>query len=919
MPTLDELRTRADAFSKDFADANYEMGEAQEFIRGLCEVYGLSSRRAVNFEDRIRKVTGNGINRIDGFFPGKLLVEMKSDGKNLDDAYRQAVGYVEQLARERPTDVPQYILVSDFQNLHLYDRAAPDKDPLCFKLAEFRQHVEALGFLSGYEKQARAEEEAANTEAAEKLAALHDAIKATGYTGKDLESLLVRLLFCLFADDTALFGEPGSFLRLVENTNADGDGLGEKLNTLFRALDLPPAERKGNAYAKLGAFPYINGALFAGWLEPCGFDAAARRALLDCATIDWSQISPDIFGSLFQAIMHFDDEAARDKGGKTKKRREFGAHYTSEENILKLIGPLFLNDLKDKLAACKRDPKKLRKYLAHLRSLHFFDPACGCGNFLVVTYRELRLLEEAAIDRIRRIKGETVPFPECNVDQFYGIEIDPSAAQIATVALWLTDHQMNRRVPGDFTRLPLITRANIVEGNALLKDWRKMCPDASFIMGNPPFVGAKFMNDEQRLQTREVFAGIDNSGLLDFVAIWYVLAARYIAASPAVPAAFVSTNSITQGEQVGVLWRWMLDRGIKIRFAHRTFRWNNEGRGVAAVHCVIVGFGMEAAKTPLLFDYPDINGEPVRLKAKNINPYLVDAPNVLLTNRKTPLCEVPTIGIGNKPIDGGHYLFTPEEKAAFLEREPQAAKWFRRWIGADEFINAYERYCLWLGECPENELQAMPEAMKRVALVKAERLVSKSAPTQKLAATPTRFHVEFMPTAEYLVIPEVSSERRLFVPIGYIQPKTLSSNKLRILPNATRYHFGVLTSSQHMAWTRAVCGRLESRYQYSVNIVYNNFPWPTPNAVQTAAIETAAQGVLNARDAHTGQSLAWLYNPETMPTDLKAAHAALDKAVDAAYGYTGKPDDTARVAFLFQRYRALIESDTPTKGTKRHG
>jgi len=904
---LDELRTRADAFAKDFADAEYEMGEAQEFIRGLCEVYGLSPRRAVNFEARIGKVRGSGIQRIDGFFPGKLLVEMKSGGKNLEDAYIQACGYVEQIARERPADLPQYLLISDFRNLHLYDRATPDADPLRFRLHDFRQHVEALGFLAGYEKQARAAEEAANTAAAEKLAALHDAIKATGYDGADIESLLVRLLFCLFADDTELFGEPGAFLRLVEDTRADGDDLGGKLDTLFRALDLPPAERRGNAYARLAHFPYVNGELFKGRLEPCGFDATARSALLACAAIDWAGISPDIFGSLFQAIMHFDDEAAR---GKTKKRREFGAHYTSEANILKLIGPLFLDPLKAGLAACKREPKKLRAYLARLRGLHFFDPACGCGNFLVVAYRELRLLEEDALDRLRGMRGQTVPFPECNVDQFYGIEIDPSAAKIATVALWLTDHQMNRRVPGNYTRLPLKTRARIACGNALQLDWRQACPDADFIMGNPPFIGAKFLTDAQRADAACVLSGLKNGGLLDYVAGWYVKAARYIE-NTAIPAAFVSTNSIVQGEQVGVLWGWLLAQGIKIRFAHRTFRWNNEGRGVAAVHCVIVGFGMEAAVRPRLFHYPDLNGDPEQSKARNINPYLVDAPDVLLSNRKTPLCDVPGMSFGNQPIDGGHLILSEEERSELLRIEPLAAPFVRKFLGADEFLNNLPRHCLWLKDAAPHQLRNMPEVRKRVEAVKTFRKASKRPATRQLALTPSQFAFVSHRDTTYLLVPSVSSERRRFVPIGFMPPDVIASNLCLIIPNASLYHFGILTSTMHMAWVRTVCGRMKSDYRYSAGIVYNNFPWPVPNTEQAAAIEAAAQAVLDARARHPGQSLAWLYNPDTLPADLEDAHDALDDAVDAAYGYAGSDDDAARTAFLFGLYRALTTTAPP--------
>ena len=897
---LDELRTRADAFSKDFAKARYEMGEAQEFIRGLCGVYGLSSRRAVNFEERIGKPVGKGINRIDGFFPGKLLVEMKSDGKNLDDAYLQAQGYVEQLAREHPADVPQYILVSDFQNLHLYDRATPDAQPLRIRLAEFRRHVEALGFLIGYEKQARAVEEAANTQAAEKLAALHDAIKATGYTGKDLEALLVRLLFCLFADDTGLFGENGTFLHLIEDTRADGDDLGGKLDTLFRALDLPADQRRGNAYVKLGAFPYVNGALFAGRLEPCGFDAAARRALLDCAAIDWSQISPDIFGSLFQAIMHFDDEATH---GKTKKRREFGAHYTSEANILKLIGPLFLDGLKADLAACKRDPKKLRKYLARLRGLHFFDPACGCGNFLVVAYRELRLLEEDAIARVAGIEGQTAPFPECNVDQFYGIEIDPSAAQIAAVALWLTDHQMNRRVPGDYTRLPLKTRARIVQGNALRTDWRAACPDASCIMGNPPFVGHQWRTPEQMSDMAHIWGKDGRFGRLDYVTAWYRLAVDYANGTP-IPAAFVSTNSIVQGEQVGTLWKWMLAQGARIRFAHRPFRWNNEGRGVAAVHCVIVGFGMAAAKTPQLFHYPDLNGDPVRVKAKNINPYLVDAPDVILPSRTATPAGLPQLIKGSQPTDGGHLILTDAERAALVAAEPGAEQWLRRYVGGDELINGGWRWCLWLKGITDDQLAALPGVAERVRGVAAARLKSPTRSVHEFAARPTLFTQDRQPDRDYLGLPEVSSENRRFIPIAFLKAEIVASNKVQLVAGATLYHFGILCSTLHNAWMRTVAGRLESRYSYAP-AVYNNFPWPAPDTAQTQAIATAAQAVLDARTAHPGQSLAWLYNPDTMPAGLEAAHAALDRAVDAAYGYAGKPDDAARVAFLFERHRAL--------------
>ncbi|MDD3083025.1 MAG: class I SAM-dependent DNA methyltransferase, partial [Desulfobacterales bacterium] len=457
-----------------------------------------------------------------------------------------------------------------------------------------------------------------------------------------------------------------------------------------------------------------------------------------------------------------------------------------------------------------------------------------------------------------------------------------------------------------FARIPLKSSAHIVCGNALSMDWKDVVPAGrlSYIMGNPPFVGAKFMNGDQRADVARVFDGIKNAGLLDFVAAWYVKAARIIQ-NTAIRCAFVSTNSITQGEQVGVLWSWMLAQGVKIFFAHRTFQWNSEARGKAAVHCVIVGFSNKDVSPKWLFEYEDIRGEPQRIIARNINPYLVDAPDAVLNNRGAPLCpDAPKIGIGNKPIDNGNYLFTEAEKAEFLIKEPQAASYFRRWLGADEFLNGYHRCCLWLGDCPPDKLRAMPEVMKRIEAVRQFRLASRSAPTQKLAETPTRFHVENMPRGNYLIIPEVSSERRHYIPIGFETPETLCSNLVKIVPDAGLFHFGILQSLMHNAWTRTVCGRLESRYRYSAGIVYNNFPWPeNPGDKQKQAIETAAQAVLDARGQFPDASLADLYDPLTMPPVLFKAHQALDKAVDAAYGKKSFASEAARVAFLFELYQ----------------
>jgi hypothetical protein len=435
-------------------------------------------------------------------------------------------------------------------------------------------------------------------------------------------------------------------------------------------------------------------------------------------------------------------------------------------------------------------------------------------------------------------------------------------------------------------------------------------------MGNPPFIGAKVMNEAQRADIAPIFGKLKNGGLLDYVAAWHVKATEYIKKNPKIPVAFVSTNSICQGEQVAVLWSWLLEQGVKIRFAHRTFRWSNEGRGVAAVHCVIVGFGLQEPISYRLFACGDnIKGEEI--KATQINPYLVNAPNVLIERRNKPLCDVPEIGIGNKPIDGGNYLFTTEEKVEFIAKEPASEVFFKRWLGADEFINGYERWCLWLGDIEPNKLTKMPLSMERVAAVKKFRTSSKSEPTRKIATTPTRFHVEFMPKNRYLLIPSVSSENRSFIPIGYIEPEIITSNLAFIIPNTSLYHFGVLTSTMHNAWMRTVCGRLESRYRYSASIVYNNFPWATPDAKQIKAIEEKAKAVLDARAVHTTSTLADLYNPLTMPPNLVKAHNALDKAVDAAYDYKGGKDDTARVAFLFEQYQKLTAPLIDTEIAKK--
>jgi hypothetical protein len=911
-----EIRKRATTFAKHWQDASDENSQAKPFLIDFFEVFGITDKRVATFEHAVKKFakadTKQAQGFVDLFWPGILLVEMKSKGKNLERAYDQAIDYFSGI-QER--DLPRYVLVSDFQRFRLFDLSA--NTSIDFALKDLYQNVKSFGFIAGYQTQIIKAQDPINIKAAERMGKLHDALKDIGYEGHALELYLVRLLFCLFAEDTTIF-EKRLFQDYVETKTAeDGSDLAHHINSLFYVLNTAPEKRLKNLDEHLAAFPYVNGKLFEEPLPPAQFDKKMREALLDLCALDWSRISPAIFGSLFQSIMN------------VNARRNLGAHYTSEENILKLIKPLFLDRLWAEFEKVKTNKKKLAEFHQKLSTLTFFDPACGCGNFLVITYRELRLLElEVLRSGSGFSKNKTGSFIDVetliqvDVDQFYGIEIEEFPAQIAQVALWLTDHQMNMRISDEFgnyfARIPLKSTPHIVNANALQKDWAEViAPEkCSYILGNPPFVGAKFMDDSQRTDAKMVFNKVENGGLLDFVAAWYVKAAQYVQSNKQVKCAFVSTNSITQGEQVGVLWGWMLAQGIKIHFAHRTFSWSNEARGKAAVHCVIVGFAAHDIVEKTIFEYDEIKGEPHALAAKNINPYLVDAVDVVLPNRTKPICDVSEIRIGNKPIDDGNYLFSDDEKNEFLKLEPNAEPYFKRWLGAHEFINGYHRWCLWLGDCSPKELRSMPYAMKRVQAVKDFRLSSKSAPTQKLASTPTRFHVENMPNSNYLIIPEVSSENRQYIPIGFESPDTLASNLVKVAVDVKLTHFAVLTSTMHMAWVRSVCGRLKSDFRYSGGIVYNNYPWPEPTEKQTQSIETAAQAVLNARAAHPNASLADLYDPLTMPANLLKSHQALDKVVDAAYNYKGPQTDAARVAFLFELYRK-ITSLLPMEKTKR--
>lgn len=907
-----EIRHRAIAFSKQWTGVRSERGEKQTFWNEFFDVFGIRRRAVASFEEPVQKISGK-YGYIDLIWPNVVLVEHKSLGEDLGKAKSQAFRYIQDLINEgRLDEIPRYVIVSDFARIALHDLEPEDQRPLPlfegrrvetteFVLADFHNYIHHFAFIPGYKQYKFEEQDPINIKAVEILGRLHDALENGGYAGHDLERFLVRILFCLFAEDTGIFDRE-SFRLYVENRTAqDGSDLGLHLARLFEVLNTPEEKRQKNLDEMLAAFRYVNGDLFKENLHFADFNRDMRNALLACTRFDWSRISPAIFGSLFQAVME------------PRERRQIGGHYTNERDILKLVRSLFLNDLKADFERAKTNKAELRRLHEKIAGLRFLDPACGCGNFLVVTYRELRLLEIEILKLLfpgEQAELDVQRLSLVDVDAFYGIEISEWPARIAEVAMWLMDHQMNLRLSEAFgkyfVRLPLKKSPTIVCDNALRLDWKEILPPGpcSYILGNPPFVGAKVQTQEQREDMDLVASEIENSGLLDYVTGWYFKAARYIQGTEII-VGFVSTNSIAQGEQVGVLWNPLFRRyGIKIHFAHRPFAWESEARGKAHVHVVIVGFGASDTPNKRIFDY---EGDRVTLTpARNISPYLVEGPDLAITNRSTPLCSVPEMRIGNKPIDNGNYLFTPEEKTEFLKTEPLAQKYFRLWIGSEEFINGIERWCLWLGDCTPAELRRMPHALARVDAVRRYRLASKSAPTRKLAATPTRFHVENMPTEPFLLVPEVSSERRNYIPIGFVKPDVLCSNLVKIVPGATLLNFAILTSAMHMAWVRAVCGRLESRYRYSAKLVYNNFPWPQPaTPKQYADIENSARLLLGAREEFPGAALADLYDPLAMPAALIKAHADLDRAVDLCYRPQPFQNERQRVEFLFALYEKL--------------
>ncbi len=902
-----EIRARAAKFAELYRNAEREEAEAQSFQTDFLNVLGIDRRRVAIFEKKVKCMDG-GNGYIDLFWPGHILIEMKSRGKDRVAAYEQARRYALSL---KPGEMPRLILICDFQTWDVYD-LENGAALTSFMLEQLPDYIHLFHFLAGYERRQYVEEDPVNIKAAELMGELHDRLKAIGYTGHVLEVYLVRLLFCLFADDTGIFERDHFMNYLRDCTAEDGRDLAPLLAELFQVLNTPVEQRFCTRNALLLALPYVNGGLFAEYLPMPAFDAEMRQILIDCCSLDWGKISPAIFGSMFQSVM------------KPEERRSLGAHYTSERNILKLINPLFMYALREEFEhicadRSTRRQKNLEEFHHKLAGLNFLDPACGCGNFLVIAYRELRLLE---LEVIRQLESSGQMFLDISelckvgVDQFYGIEIEEFPAQIAQVAMWLMDHQMNIEVGSHFgryfARIPLKASATIVCANALRIDWETVVPKEklSYIMGNPPFVGARMMSVEQKQEMRRIFASNSVAGTLDFVSAWYALAIAFMKDTK-IECAFVSTNSICQGEHINALWTQLFEKGCFINFAHKTFKWSSESAGAAAVFCCIVGFSLHKKERCVLYEYPDVKGQPISHTVDRINAYLETGDFIIVSKAKESLSAQKEIRFGCMPRDGGYLILTPEERLDMIREEPETERFIRPYFGAQEFLHLVPgkqkalRYCLWLKNEKLPALARYSSVMQRVQACRAFRAGSKAASTRNFAAVPHMFCQIAQEGDEVcLLLPSVSSERREYIPMGFVDAGTIVSNSSFIVPHADLYDFAILTSRMHMAWMRRVCGRLEMRYRYSRDLCYNTFYWPEVSEVTRKRIETLAQTVLDIRKQYEEFSLSVLYNPETMPYELLQAHRKLDAAVEKAYGRTFA-DDAERVAFLFEKYREL--------------
>lgn len=913
-----EIRARAATFAREWKDEGYEKGQTQLFYRDFFDVFGVPVRRVASFEAPVKDL-GTKRGFIDLFWKGVLLVEQKSVGRDLKKAKAQALKYFPGLKND---ELPRYVLTSDFATFELHD--LEDDEKLTFNLADFPKHVHKLGFITGVKKKTFKDQDPVNILASELVGKLHDALEDSGYVGHDLERFLVRIVFCLFSDDTGIFEPRGIFEDLIENRTAvDGSDLGGWITQLFQTLDRPEAKRAKTLDDDLSEFPYINGDLFKDKLDLPSFDSEMRQRLLDTCRFDWSEISPAIFGSLFQSVM----DAA--------ERRTQGAHYTNETNILKVIEPLFLDKLRSEFQHLKkrRDNRRkaeLQKFQTRLSTLKFFDPACGCGNFLIIAYRELRLLE---IDVLRELINyerdehgqfegqlDVSSLSKINVDQFYGIEVDEFPARIAETAMWMMDHIMNNQLSLEFgqsyARIPLKHSPHIVVGNALDRDWNSVLPatECSYVFGNPPFRGHQYRTPSQQADMARVWGTQGQVNRLDYVTCWFKKAVEYTTANKQIDIAFVSTNSITQGEQSGILWSPMFATGISIQFAHRTFQWNNEARGKAAVHCVIIGMTWAADRPKTIYEYADVKGDPHASPVSRINGYLIDGPQYSVPARSSPPYGRLRMTKGSQPTDGarlknpaGGYITTSnlileeDDKAELIALDAKAKKWLKPYVGGDEMISGQWRWCLWLKDADPTEIKKSKPVQVRLARVTKGRLLSPTPSVQAYARFPTLFTQDRQPSVSYLGLPEVSSETREYIPMDFLPPRVIASNKLQIIPGAPKWYFGILTSAMHMAWMRTVGGRLKSDYSYSPSI-YNSFPWPVLTDAQKSNIEKLAQAVLDVRATFKDTNLETLYDRDSMPPVLRKAHDALDQAVDRLYRRAKFKFERERVEHLFDLF-----------------
>ena len=904
----------AASFALRWQGRGYEKGDSQVFwTELLTEVFGIENPSTfIRFEEQVKV---DKTNFIDGHIPStKVLIEQKSIDKDLRKDIIQSDGkplnpfqQAKRYAAELPySERPRWIVTCNFAEFLIYDAEHPQKEPEQILLKDLGKEYYRLQFLVNAKNEHLSKEMQVSIEAGKIVARIYEALLAQ-YNDESPEALrwlnilCVRIVFCLYAEDSGIFSHDQFHNFLVTYEAKD---LRRALRDLFEVLNTPPEKRSKYLQDELAAFPYTNGGLFEEEIEIPQFTEELKQTLLKNASLDfdWSEISPTIFGALFESTLN------------PETRRSGGMHYTSIENIHKVIDPLFLNELRSELDEILEEKverqrvKKLVAYQDKLASLTFLDPACGSGNFLTETYLSLRRLENEAIREQyhgQTMMGEFINPIKVSIQQFYGIEINDFAVTVATTALWISESQMltetMKIVKQDIEFLPLKSYTNIHEGNALRIDWETIVPKdrLNYIIGNPPFVGANVMNDIQRADLRIIFGEKwKNIGEMDYVTGWYKKATLLMDGS-SIRTALVSTNSISQGEQVSNLWKPLFEcDGVHIDFAHRTFRWDSEASLKAHVHCVIIGFSWAENKTVRKIYDNDLIRE-----VDNINAYLMDAPNVFIESRSKPFCDVPAIRKGNQPTDGGNLIIEASDIDAFIAREPKAKRFIKRLIGSKEYINNKPRYCLWLKNATPGDLRQMPAVLERMEGVRKMREASSDAATRRLADYPHLFRETNNPET-YIIVPSVSSERRRYVPMGFLTADTIPTNLVLIIPDATLYHFGILESSVHMAWMRAVCGRLEMRYRYSKDVVYNNFPWPSPTDEQKTKIEQTAQAILDARALYPDSSLADQYDELTMPVELRKAHQDNDRAVMQAYGFDIKTmTESQCVAELFKLYQ----------------